>query len=212
MWKYITLITLLFLLIGILLFYFQPWKKTTTHEALLTNNIGGVFPGLVLFDIDNTLTTGTDNENVVQTVLNSGLAVGICTANSSYTMETIKNRSWMPNNLWQFIRKHNDITFNNVGSGFLMGKSNMHLYKSLHSQIPLGIDIYGYRKGFALETTGNSLGIQNPKYMILCDDLTPFIKAVHVYNPNLSIICSGKDCGGHLTVQNVQKTISMLFN
>lgn len=208
MWKYITLIILFLLVVGILLCYYQHRTKPTTHEELLSINNDGLFPGLVLFDIDNTLTTGNDNENVVQTVLNHGWAVGICTANPSYTMENIKNRSWMPGNLWQFIRKYNDITFNNVGSGFLMGKKNISIYKNLYTQIPTGIDIYGYRKGFALEKTGKALGIQNPKYMILCDDLNAFIKAAHTYNPNLTIVCSGADCGGHLTVKKIFQVLN----
>lgn len=208
MWRYITFIALFFFLIGILLWYFQPWKNITTQEVLLDNISGNTFPGLVLFDIDDTLTTGNDNENVVQTVLNRGWAVGICTANSSYTMENIKNRSWMPKNLWDFIRKNNDITFNNVGSGFLMGKNQLAVYKRLYSQTPSGTDVYGFRKGFALETNGKALGIKNPKCMVLCDDLTPFIQAVHKYNPSLTTICSGADCGGQLRVQDVEKAIS----
>lgn len=208
MWRYITLTSLFFFLIGILLWYFQPWKKNiTSQKILLENTMDYTFPGLVLIDIDDTLTTGNDNENVVQTVLNRGWAVGICTANSSYTMDNIKNRSWMPKNLWNFIRKHNDITFNNVGSGFLMGKNQMAVYKRLYTQTPSGTDVYGFRKGFALEQTGKALGIKNPKCMILCDDLTPFIQAVKKYNPNLVTICSGTDCGGQLNVNNVEKAM-----
>lgn len=209
MWRYLTLAALSFFLIGLLLLYFKPWKKDLpVSETLLKNNdLNQTFPGLVLFDIDDTLTTGNDNENVVQMVIDHGWAVGICTANSSYTMDNIKNKSWMPKNLWDFIKKYNDITFNNVGSGFLLGKKQLGVYKRLYSETPPGIDVYGFRKGFALEQTGKVLGINNPKCMVLCDDLKPFIEGVKKYNPELITICSGSNCGGQLTVKNVEKVI-----
>ena len=48
------------------------------------------FIGVCLFDVDDTLTLGTDNYNVVQKCLDAGYAVGISTANPFYTPNTIK--------------------------------------------------------------------------------------------------------------------------
>ena len=80
------------------------------------------FKGLILFDIDGTLTTGIENEKVVDMCIKKGYAVGICTAGSMYKMENLKSFNWMPYNLWDFIRQHDDVTFNNVASNIIAGK------------------------------------------------------------------------------------------
>jgi hypothetical protein len=165
---------------------------------------------LVLFDVDGTLTTGKDNYAVVQACIDAGWAVGICTAGSGYTMDNLKTFPWMPMNLYNFIRYHNDITFNNVGSGILCGQPDMDAYVNL--TVPLVMKppgfAYGYRKGFALAQTGNALGITDPKRMVLCDDMIVFIQAVQAYNPQLRTVCSGEDCGGSLTVAAINQAIS----
>jgi hypothetical protein len=165
----------------------------------------GNYRGLVLFDVDGTLTTGKDNYQSVQTCLEHGFAVGICTAESIYTIENLENYFWMPKNLYEFMKNTNFITFNNVASGYLTGKLNRKAYESINT--PLGYDIYGYRKGFALEQTGKLLGIKNTKNLILCDDLKVFIMSILKYNPNFSILCAGEDCKGELT----EKRLNDLF-
>ena len=72
------------------------------------------FKGMCLFDIDDTLTTGTENEKVVQLCIDSGYAVGISTANPFYTPQTVRFFKWMPSNLYNFMLEHNFDTFNNV--------------------------------------------------------------------------------------------------
>lgn len=202
-------IILLFIGLGIILCYFKICKKNISlQEQTLESIPAEKFNGLVLFDVDETLTTGTDNENVVQTVLDRGWAVGICTSGKYYTMENIKKFPWMPKNLWEFIRKYNDITFNNVGSGILMGKYQLDIYKNLTTQIPYGTDIYGFRKGYTLEQNSIALGIKNPNCMIICDDLITFIQGVKKYNPKLITMCSGTNCGGELSVNNIQKAMN----
>lgn len=150
------------------------------------------YKGLVLFDIDGTLTSNNalDNYSIVQACIDNSFAVGICTAGSVYSMENILSYNWMPKNLYDFIVQENMITFNNVGSKILLGKPNELLYSKLSNQHP------GFLKGFALEKAANALGITNPKCMILCDDDIGFIQNFRQYNPNLSVVCSGISCGG----------------
>lgn len=163
------------------------------------------YKGLILFDIDGTLTTGQHNEEVVQACIDNGWAVGICTAGPVYRMGNLLSYPWMPKNLYDFMILHNNITFNNVGSGFLTGKLNIEAYKSL--RVPNGIDTYGYRKGYALQQTGKAIGISNPKCLVLCDDLRTFIRGVLAYNPKLTTLCSGTDCNGQLTVPRILNII-----
>lgn len=172
------------------------------------------FKGLVLFDVDGTLTAGKENYAVVQRCLDNGWAVGICTAGAGYTMDNLRSFPWMPENLYNFIKIHQNITFNNVASGILCGQHNPTAYSTLN--LPQGVRlgpehggfIMGYRKGFALTQTGKALGITDPKRLILFDDMVVFIQAVQAYNSNLRPICSGEDCGGQLTVSSVIQAIS----
>ena len=56
-------------------------------------NEGFNYKGICLFDVDDTLTLGTENYDVVQLCLDSGYAVGISTANPSYDPDTIKTKN-----------------------------------------------------------------------------------------------------------------------
>lgn len=164
----------------------------TLHFVNNNDNFSKNYKGLVLFDIDGTLTSNTaqNNYSIVQACIDNSFAVGICTAGSVYSMENILSYNWMPRNLYDFIQKEDKITFNNVGSKILLGKPNELLYSKLSNQHP------GFLKGFALEKTANALGITSPKCMILCDDDIGYIEHFRQYNPNLNVVCSGVSCGG----------------
>ena len=168
-----------------------------------TNN----YKGLVLFDIDGTLTSNSalDNYSIVQVCIDNSFAVGICTAGSVYSMENILSYNWMPRNLYDFIVQENMITFNNVGSKILLGKPNELLYSKLSNQHP------GFLKGFALEKTANAFGITNPKCMILCDDDIGYIQNFRQYNPNLSVVCSGISCGGFGARLNIDDVKNAMY-
>jgi hypothetical protein len=178
-----------------ILFVFISLLIITFLIILFVNNKDNFtknYKGLVLFDIDGTLTSNTAQNNylIVQACIDNSFAVGICTAGSVYSMENILSYNWMPKNLYDFIVKEDKITFNNVGSKILLGKPNKLSYSKLSNQHP------GFLKGFALEKTANALGITNPKCMILCDDDIGFIQNFKKYNPNLNVVCSGVSCGG----------------
>ena len=165
------------------------------------------YKGLVLFDIDGTLTSNSaeNNYSIVQACIDNSFAVGICTAGSVYSMENILSYNWMPKNLYDFIVQENMITFNNVGSKILMGKPNELSYSKLSNQHP------GFLKGFALEKTANALGITSPKCMILCDDDIGYIEHFLHYNPNLNVVSSGVSCGGlgaRLNIYDVKNAMS----
>lgn len=173
----------------LLLYFFT--NKTDTNKTD-TNKIKSGYKGLVLFDVDGTLTTSDirNSTDIVQACIDNNFAVGICTAGSGYTINT-EYPSWLPKNLYDFIIKHDNITFNNVNSNsnILMGKKNANAYSKVAQQTP------GYLKGFALEQTANYLGITNKACMILCDDDDTFINDVHKYDKDLTTVCSGNKCG-----------------
>jgi hypothetical protein len=150
------------------------------------------YKGLVLFDIDGTLASSPldNNSKVVQACIDNNFAVGICTAGSYPSLQACTKYNWFPKNLYDFILKYGNITFNNVGSSkILMGKTS-NLYSTLKNQNA------GYLKGFALKQTANALGIINSSCMILCDDDPNFIQNALKYDPNLNIVCSGAACKG----------------
>ena len=171
------------------------------------DNFSNNYKGLVLFDIDGTLTSNSaqNNYSIVQACIDNSFAVGICTAGSVYSMENILSYNWMPKNLYDFIVKEDKITFNNVGSKILMGKPNQLSYSNLYNQHP------GFLKGFALEKTANALGITNPKRMILCDDDIGFIEHFLRYNPNLTVVCSGVSCGGFGARLNIDDVKNAMY-
>ena len=198
----IGLILIMFLSIILLLttmFLVFPISK---NKFLKSEKYLHKYRGLVLFDIDGTLSTGKDNSNVVQKCIDNGFAVGICTAGRIYTIDNILSYDWMPHNLYKFIRKHDDITFNNVASGILLGKKNITAYLDLPNYHP------GFLKGFAMIETGKALGIIDPNCIILCDDQKSYIHNVLKYNPYLNVVCSGEDCNGQLTVDSVMSAIN----
>ena len=159
------------------------------------------YKGLVLFDIDGTLASSPpdNNSKVVQACIDNNFAVGICTAGSYPSIEECAKYNWLPKNLYNFILKSGNITFNNVGSSkILMGKTSNLYPKNVGA---------GYLKGFALKQTANTLNITNSSCMILCDDDPNFINDAHKYDPNLNIVCSGAACKRdktyHLNIDDV---------
>ena len=163
------------------------------------------YKGICLFDVDDTLTLGTENYDVVQLCLNAGYAVGISTANPSYTPTSIKTKKWMPSNLYDFMVQHQFKTFNNVSTFYLNGKIQKDAYtKNQPSQ-----SILGWRKGLSLVSTAKLYGITDPRKMILFDDNRDFLKGILDYNNKVKAVCSGPDCGGFL---NRETVISSLHN
>jgi hypothetical protein len=177
-------------------------NKTNNNKSNTSNN--KIYKGLVLFDIDGTLTQNSSDVNfeIVQYCIDNNFAVGICTAGPIYNMNNLLTYNWMPQNLYDFIIKNSNITFNNVGSQVLIGKPNSSEYLKLPNKNP------GYLKGFALETTAKAIGISNQKCMILCDDDKGFIRDALSYNKNLNIVCSGQNCGGFLSISTVKAAIA----
>tara|TARA_B100000902_G_scaffold397882_1_gene462954 strand:+ start:2651 stop:3211 length:561 start_codon:yes stop_codon:yes gene_type:complete len=150
------------------------------------------YKGVVLFDIDGTLTTGLENEKVVQYFLDRGYAVGISTAGSLYTPENLKSFSWMPNNLYNFMKKTNFNTFNNVMSNIIIGKYNPSVYR-----IPFKMNDHlaiGWRKAKSMEKTAELYRITDPEKIIILDNDPIFIRGIKNYNPKYTTICAGKPC------------------
>lgn len=201
---------LILVFIAIVSFFIYKYVKDTrsgTGSGTGTGTGSGsgtgnkIYKGLVLFDVDGTLASVNNvetNYSIVQACIDNSFAVGICTAGSGYSMDNILSyTNWMPRNLYDFIIKEGNITFNNVGSKILMGKPDEGAYSKLSVQHP------GFLKGFALEKTANALGIVNPKCMILCDDDKGYIKEFLNYNSNLNVVCSGVSCGGPAARLNI---------
>lgn len=191
----ISIVLVIFLIVIILI-----TRKKDNYEPTKYN-------GICLFDIDGTLTTGKYNEEVVQMCLDNNYAVGISTAGSIYTPQNIKNFSWMPKNLYSFMQKHNFDTFNNVGSGILMGKKQTEKYIENDLKAPAHLsyyEIYGWRKGFSLQETASKYGITDSTKMVLFDDMTSFLYGMAIFNDKFKLICSGSDCNGQLTTENMR--------
>lgn len=175
------------------------------------------YKGLVLFDVDKTLTANNIspevNSLIVQSCIDNNFAVGICTAGPGWTMHKLcnsANSNWMPRILCDFISKNSNITFNNVANHhirgrILMGKPDHIKYSALKIKTP------GYLKAFALEQTANALGITNPKHMILCDNDPNFLNDAKTYNPNLNILCCSSECGKkNLNIVDVKKAMNIV--
>lgn len=179
-------------------------SNNSNNNNRSNNNNKKIYKGLVLFDIDGTLTQNSSGVNfeIVQYCIDNNFAVGICTAGPIYNMNNLLTYNWMPQNLYDFIIKNLNITFNNVGSYILIGKPNSAEYLKLPNKNP------GYLKGFALETTAKALGISNQECMILCDDDKGYIRDALSYNKNLNIVCSGQNCGGFLSISTVKAAIA----
>jgi hypothetical protein len=195
--------SLLYIIVGIVigsmivLYIYRKFESYTEEQ----------FKGICLFDIDDTLTTGTENDKVVDECIKAGYAVGISTANPSYFPHTVRFFKWMPSNLYDFMEQHKFDTFNNVSSFYLNGKMNKDAYKEIDSYLPENINIYGWRKGFTLMSTASLYGITDTKKMILFDDNREYINGIKAFNGNVNVVCSGRDCGGTLNVETTLKVI-----
>lgn len=187
------------LFIGTIIVMYASYKLETYLEQKPK------FNGICLFDVDDTLTTGTENEKVVDICLKAGYAVGISTANSLYTPYTIQFFQWMPKNLYDFMVQHNFDTFNNVSSLYLNGKINKSAYDKVDTNFPVkSPTLYGWRKGFSLVSTANLYGITDMSKMILFDDNRNYIEGIKAFTDNKAmVICSGHDCGGKLDSNSV---------
>jgi len=189
---------LFFILLSILFIKIKRFITMKNHK----------YDGLVLFDIDGTLTTGTENERVVQYFLDRNYAVGISTAGSMYNPKNIMKFNWMPKNLWFFMIKNNFNTFNNIMSNILCGKFEPSIYNYNIDKVSIS-NVLGWKKGISLKKTAEIYNITNPKKIVLLDNDPDYIRGVRLYNPDFSIICAGKPCSN----ENLSmKTINKYFN
>ena len=150
------------------------------------------YQGIVLFDIDGTLTTGLENEKVVQYFLDRGYAVGISTSGSIYSPKNLKDFDWMPDNLYNFMAKNNFNTFNNIGSDIIVGKYYPSAYR-----IPFRMNehlAFGWKKGISMEKTAQLYRITDPSKIVLLDNDPIFIMGVNAYNTQYRTICAGQPC------------------
>ena len=165
------------------------------------------FEGLVLFDIDGTLTTGKENYKVVQYFLDKGYAVGVTTAGSIYTPENISKFEWMPNNLLNFLIMNQYNTFNNVVNKILCGVYRPDLYDLHMHNIPSNAQIsnyYGWAKALTLKESGYKYGIIDESKLILIDNDPGFIEGVKMYNKKMITIPGGLPASNEtLNLENI---------
>mgnify|MGYP002634350144 CR=1 FL=1 len=166
------------------------------------------YRGIVLFDIDGTLTTNTreNNHEVVQYFLDRNYSVGICTAGPIYSPNTLLFYEWMPENLYLFMRRHDFNTFNNVSTKIVCGRYNPYLLKEMYSMNDIG-----WNKGIALENSAEIFDITNPSKMFLFDNEPEVLLGCHHYNKNMIVIPAGEPAiHENLSVKLLQKR-SRLF-
>ena len=164
------------------------------------------FKGLCLFDIDGTLTTGTENEAVVQYCLDQGYAVGIATAGSMYTPDDLRKWPWMPENLHQFMAQRGFDTFNNVASWILVGQPAQDQYARALATKPANVFWPGWLKGLAMEKTAARYDLTN-RDVILFDNDPTFLEGVERYHRDLKAVCAGPPCGPPLTLARVKQAL-----
>ena len=165
------------------------------------------YKGLCLFDIDGTLTTGYDNEKSVDICLKAGYAVGISTAGSLYHPDNLLSFSWMPKNLYNWMKEHNFDTFNNVASDILAGEYNPEGYAHIKNRYR-GHIIWGLLKGHSLTTTAAKYNITDDTQMILFDNDPGFLQGLRKYNKNFNLVCAGDPCGDTLKPQTVIEALN----
>lgn len=188
--KVMLIIFAIILFLGLLIIYINYNKRDKFN--------GPQYKGIVLFDIDGTLTTGLENEKVVQYFIDRKYAVGISTAGAMYHPSNLMSFNWMPKNLYQWMEKHNFNTFNNVGSYILCGVYNPEAFNAIEERNDLDLyNMLGWRKGLTLSKTAQLYGITNPKKMILLDNDPSYIRGLSLYNPKFNIICAGKPCSNN---------------
>ena len=202
----LTIKLLIILAVVILLFYliWRFWltrrgknEKFTKIENDSSQDQELGYKGIVLFDIDGTLTTGTENFKVVQYFIDNNYAVGVTTAGSIYNKENLSSWEWMPSNLYTFIANNQFISFNNVGSSVLCGEYNPTIFEKHKFSLPnmegkqgMGYQI-GWAKGLTLLETGLKFGITNYKKMILIDNDPQFLEGAELFNNEFVLIPGG---------------------
>ena len=212
--EFIYFILFCFLLVLFVIYWNSTNKQKVTLKAdiKLSKPLKHVYKGLVLFDIDGTLAVeDNENEAEVQACLDNNFAVGISTAGSIYTMDNLLSFPWMPSNLYNFIKNHDNLSFNNVGSGILNGKYSPEKYQQFYikpnSQNEF-LTHFGYLKGYTMQETAIYFGITDPRRIILSDDQTTFLQGAYDYNPNFTLLCSGENCGQKLTVKSIKEAMN----
>ena len=164
------------------------------------------YKGLVLFDIDGTLTTGKENYTVVKYCIDNNYAVGISTAGGIYNMNNLQCYKWMPENLLTFIKNNKNVTFNNVRSGYIAGEYNPDIYNKLYRKFNSNIlEKFGYAKGLSMYYTMKTLNLNKNSKLILCDDLKEFIEGYLMFDKTYEYVYCGDNEG--LTLDKIKMLI-----
>ena len=202
----VVIVVILVIAVPIIYFFIKNYKERFNNEISNSKS----YKGLVLFDIDGTLTVNSKekNQEIVDYCLSKNFAVGVSTAGSIYTMKNLLSFKWMPENLYEFMKKHNDYTFNNVGSMLVNGKKDFKSFKSIYYNINLDfMRKLGYAKGFTMYKTANILGIKDNDNIILCDDSPDFINGYKIFckdnNTNYKYI----NCTNGITLNKIKSLI-----
>lgn len=161
------------------------------------------YKGLCIFDIDGTLTTGTENTEVIQKCIDSDYAVGISTAGAMYKPENLLRFKWMPKNLYDFMKKEKFTTFNNVANKIAAGKYDPEGYILEYKKKPF----WGWLKGYSLTETAKALDITDYTKIFLFDNDPNYIEKCKEYNNDFNIICSGHPCGNVLSTETLKNLI-----
>ena len=186
------MIQCLLILLGIIIFLILFLKKDSYNKNLHHDN-KKKFKGLCLFDIDGTLTTGIDNSKSIDICLNNDWAVGISTAGAMYKPENLMSFSWMPLNLFKFMKKYNFVTFNNVARGIYAGKYSS-IIKTQSNLDKMGHKKWGILKGYSLIESAKYLNLEiNKENLILFDNDPLFLKGLS-YQKGARGVCAGHPC------------------
>jgi hypothetical protein len=194
--KILLFTSILILLLILHFLFFEKLEYFTTQ-----------YEGLILFDIDGTLTTNSkeDNHDIVNFCLTNNYAVGISTAGSIYSMNNLLTYPWMPKNLYDFIIDNNNVTFNNVRSHILCGRYNYEPFGKIYGNVNQKFDLtkFGYAKAFTMLKTAEALNIKDPTKLILVDDSLAFLQGYRNFNKNYNFV----DCSKGLSLDKIKQKL-----
>jgi hypothetical protein len=195
------LITLYGFFVGViilLLFFIITRKEKDNYKSIQPK-----YKGMCIFDIDQTLTTGTENYKVVQKCIDNNYAVGISTAGGMYKPSNLSKFEWMPINLYNFMENTKFITFNNVRNFIAAGQYDPIGY----SEVFKLKRSWGWLKGYSLLETAKALNITDYKKIILFDNDPGYIEGCKQYNSDINIVCSGEPCGDVLSTKTLDNIV-----
>lgn len=147
--------------------------------------------GICYFDIDRTLTTARDGDQIIRECLSRGYDVGIVTASSRRRFHVCRNgvqtEPWMPPILCQMLDASHGALYNSTTE---LGGST-----ALPSAYLQGNTVGG-AKAYAMTACRDRVYPHLPDSSLILFDNDPIVlRQVARANPNVRLVCANVECG-----------------